>query len=132
MGYRSDAQLIFYCQEDDPNYPLLKLWVTENMQDELACMEEFTSQGCKGFTFNWSNVKWYPDYEDIKKIEDAMVRFVKVFDGGSTPTYVKREEGTPKFEYEFVRIGEEDDDIEVKSSRNSEYLIGVRRSIEWN
>lgn len=125
MGYRSDAQLLFYCQEDDPNYSLLKLWVDENMKDELGCMEKFESQGCKGFSFSWQSVKWYPDYEDIKRIEDAMVKFAGLFDDG-------HEEGTPDFEYEFIRLGENDDDVEVKGSSGCEYLIGVNRSIEWN
>ena len=104
---------------------MLKLWVHENMKDELAHMEDFRSNGCKGFVFDWESVKWYPDYEDIKKIEDAMEKFAELFDG-------VREEGMPDFSYEFIRLGENDDDTEVKQSTNCDYLIGVSRSIHWN
>ena len=125
MGYRSDARLLFYCDEGDMNYAALKLWVQENMADELENMEEFKHGQSKGFVFEWESVKWYEGYPDIDKIEDAIDRFAELFDA-------KREEGMPDFSYEFVRIGENDDDTEVRQSSNCDYLLHVSRSIQWN
>ena len=127
MGYRSDAQLLFYCDENDPNYAMLKLWVYENMQEELGYMEEFTRSGHKGFIFSWDNVKWYQGYDDVDRVEAAMKKFREVFDEQAI-----LEEGVPDFSYEFIRIGENDDDVEVRGSVRATSLIYVERSIEWN
>jgi hypothetical protein len=58
--------------------------------------------------------KWYPDYPDVMAWENLLIRAAEM--GLNT---------------EFVRIGEEDDDVEIRRDLPDEgdYLIGVSRSI---
>ena len=119
MGYRSDVVLVFYCASKDKDYPLLKLWVDENMKEELAYMRVVNNGEWKGFKFSWENVKWYDGYEDVERVRAAMQRFKEVFD----------EVDAPEFSYEFVRVGENEDDTELYRSRDAVGLMYVSREI---
>jgi hypothetical protein len=121
MGYRSDVVAVFYTQ--DPNeFPSIKLFIDENIP-EWCRGDEFMStfvgnHDIRGIKFTMSDVKWYPSYPDVKGFEDALDKFEKLSDGGD------------KWMWEFVRIGEETQDVEERWGDHSHNLLHVSRTIE--
>ena len=121
MGYRSNVMAVFYTY--DPNeYPPIKLFIDEHIP-EWCRGEEFMStfvgnHDLHGIKFTMSDVKWYPSYPDVKGFEDALDKFEKLSDGGD------------KWLWEFVRLGEEVEDVEECSCSESESFLYVVRSIE--
>lgn len=121
MGYRSDVMAVFYTQ--DPNeFPAIKLFIDENVP-EWCRGDEYMStfvgnHDLRGIKFAMSDVKWYPSYPDVKGFEDAIDKFEKLSDGGHA------------WLWEFVRLGEEVEDVEDRHSYQSDGLLHVVRSIE--
>lgn len=123
MGYRSDVKALFYVK-DAKHLPVLKLWLSEHFPKELeGCVSWFN----RGMVFEEECVKWYEDYDDVKAFHAAADKFIDmVNDFDSAP------EGsdTPLFCYEFIRIGENYEDIHAEyEGYNCEQLLGVNREI---
>ena len=120
MGYRSDVAIAMYAV-DEKDAPAIKLWIKENFPvpvwvDEPDNIRWFA----RGMIFSINGVKWYDDYEDIKAVHNALDAFEELF----------VEEGdTPEGAYEFIRIGEDDDDIAQRRIGNVEWLLNLERSI---
>tara|TARA_R110000787_G_scaffold270911_2_gene377964 strand:+ start:67 stop:432 length:366 start_codon:yes stop_codon:yes gene_type:complete len=121
MGYRSVVKIIFYTLEDK-DFPALKLWVDENIPDEFDFTES-SRDGYRVLCYDNDWVKWYDSFPEVAAMQKALDRFDQVFGEGKTPL---------EFAYEFIRMGEEDEDIERRSSDDLQNLITVRRSIEWS
>ena len=123
MGYRSDVVAVFYTY-DPIEYPAMKLFIDENVpevfrSDEyMYTFESNNGNNLRGVKFVMSGWKWYPSYPDIQGFEQAIEKFEKLSDGGD------------KWLWEFVRIGEEVEDVEEKSCAEAERLLYVVRSIE--
>lgn len=123
MGYRSDVVAVFYTQ--DPNeFPSIKLFIDENIP-EFFRGEEYMStfegdHDLRGIKFVMSDVKWYPSYPDVRDFENAIDKFEKLSDGGD------------KWLWEFVRLGEELEDVEDRGCSEDHNLIYVSRKIELN
>jgi hypothetical protein len=123
MGYRSDVMAVFYTY--DPNeYPAMKLFIDENIP-EFFRSEEYMRlfsggmpRHVQGIKFTMNGLKWYPSYPDVQAFEEAIRKFEKLSDGGD------------KWLWEFVRLGEEVEDVEERSCSESESLLYVVRSIE--
>ena len=122
MGYRSDVMAVFYTYE--PNeYPAMKLFIDENMPEVFKTdeyMRTFEGQNGKlfGVKFTMNGWKWYESYPEIQGFDETMRKFEELADEGS------------KWHWEFVRLGEEVEDVEERHSYNSENLIYVNRTIE--
>jgi len=135
MGYRSDVQAVFYTMEET-QYPLLKLFVTENFPEELAGgLEVINSKRYFGFQMSFESTKWYDDSPEVATFREFIERFVDV-----SPQYEeveKDEEGRPIAEpikhnywcYEFIRVGENYDDVQTDRSFNADGILYVNRSI---
>jgi hypothetical protein len=68
--------------------------------------------------FDIQDVKWYSGYGDVQAFETMLEEF-----GDEIPGYCT----------EFVRIGDESDDIEMRpTGDNNEYYLQVRREIDCN
>ena len=126
MGYRSDVMAVFYTY--DPNeYPAMKLFIDENVPEWFRgeyegneYMSTFeTAKGLRGIKFNIPSVKWYPSYPEVRQFEQALEKFKEL-----------SAEVDSKWCCEFVRVGEEVEDIEEHQSYNAENLIYVSRTIE--
>lgn len=128
MGYRSDIKIAFYLTEgahEKPQPPLpsaaLKLWVDENYPVGEA--EEWGAtieHGDDYVLLTYRDVKWYPNYEHPNKVMDALGLFSNTF---------RSDERDHRAQYEMLRIGEEDNDIEAERSSYSDYRLCVERSI---
>ena len=129
MGYRSAVEAVFYTR-DKEQAPLLKLYVDENFpkNGELReCLTPIKANNAWGYHFICEDVKWYDSYESIQAYRD----FARNFIG-----FAESKEGADaeqlSWAYEFVRLGEEANDIEEERSDDADGILSVRREIELN
>jgi len=121
MGYRSDGKIVFYALKQK-DHAAIKLWVDENFPKDDFDYEEREMNGRKIMEFSFSGWKWYESYPEVQAIEKAMNDFCALFDGENAAVEVAME---------FVRLGEEYEDIEIKQSGGSDCLLTVSRSINY-
>jgi hypothetical protein len=119
MGYRSDVKAIIYPLGGDQNlleYDKLKLLFNTTFQDVFTAWgEDYFSwdDNHRALIFDANSVKWYDSYPEVQKF----IKFLAdVHELG--------------YEYEFMRIGEEDDDVETDRTGDAEGYMYVSRSIE--
>ena len=123
MGYRSDVMAVFYTY-DPIEYPSIKLFIDENVPEVFRSDEymRLFSGGMpkrvQGIKFTMNGWKWYESYPEVQAFEQAIQKFEKLSDGGD------------KWLWEFVRLGEEVEDVEERSCAEAESLLYVVRSIE--
>lgn len=121
MGYRSSVAAVFYVNKEE-NFPVLKLWLDENfpMQDWEDNVRWFR----RGMVIEADYLKWYESYSDVKRYKDAEAAFIELCNNEL------RLENTPTFLYEFVRIGEDYDDVDVvREGICPEFLLEINRSV---
>jgi len=116
MGYRSDVGVVFYATLKDKE-GVVKLWLRENLPFDDWSEEDFEEID-DGYKFHVSDVKWYDGYPDIERFTEVKDKFVELFC-----------DKDPCAACESVRIGEEDDDVEVERVGDHEYRVTVSRSI---
>lgn len=121
MGYRSDIKAVFYTKHDD--FAVLKLWLDENFplkefKDDIRWIDR---PHCKGMMVELERVKWYDSYPDVRAFDKAAGKFIEMFCG---------ELGTEHhFAYEFIRIGEDYNDVEVDRDGDFDYILEVEQKI---
>ena len=119
MGYRSDVKALIYPQSGDQNlleYDKLKLLFNTTFKDvfEAWGKEYFEwDDEHRVLIFDANSVKWYDSYPEVEKF----VQFLTDVAGLD-------------YEYEFLRLGEEDDDIEDDRTGDANGFMYVSRSIE--
>jgi len=129
MGYRSVVEAVFYTR-DKEQAPLLKLYVDENFpkNEELReCLTPIKANSAWGYHFICEDVKWYESYTFVQEFNEfahAFVGFAESKEGADAKQL--------SWAYEFVRLGEEANDIEEERSDNAEFILSVRREIELN
>jgi hypothetical protein len=136
MSYRSDVQIVFYltqgCSGDlteangNPHpmltFPALKLWFEETYpikeaKDEWSVEVEY---GDDYILCIYTDVKWYSDFDHPNNVSTAFEKFSAAF---------RSDERDHRGQYEMVRIGENDDDINSDRSIYADCRIYVERSI---
>jgi hypothetical protein len=129
MGYRSNVMALIYPDVDQqdagqPQYEQLKVLMATTFK---AVSDEFESyvtwmDDDRVLKFDMEDVKWYPSYADVKMFIDMM----DMLNGND-------EEGIPGYCTEFVRIGEDSDDVEEQhSGDDNQWYLSVRRTIDCN
>ena len=119
MGYRSDVQALIYPPSGDQNlleYDKLKLLFNTTFQDVFTAWgEDYFSWDDKHrvLKFDANSVKWYDSYHEVQ----TLVKFLADVQGLG-------------YEYEFMRIGEDDDDVETDRTSDAEGFMYVSRTIE--
>ncbi len=148
MGYRSDVVAVFYTTSNPKNKEAhkrneakLKLFMKENFPQEwvkpewankdegLTMLENDTGTI---YEFQVSSVKWYEGYESVQKFDEFWDKFVALADGEGEDEDGDEGDEPPEWACEFVRLGENDDDVETKSSDEAEYVLQVSRTIDRN
>jgi hypothetical protein len=134
MGYRSEVDVVIYAPVDSSTpYGLLKLWFDENYPHAVATNEweaRITyDPESRGISVYYNDVKWYDTYEHPQQIEKVFDAIDRLLD---KEQLVESDEDTTPFEiaWEFVRLGEEDQDTEIRMSANADAVIAVNRSTE--
>ena len=122
MGYRSDVSAAFYVNTRfKEDWPTLKLFVDENFPEALKeSLRLVEGRYHVGYLFEEQHVKWYDSYPEV-------VAFTKFVDAYTT---LADGEGGPSWAYDFIRIGEDYEDIETVYSAGSDNVLSVVRSIE--
>ena len=128
MGYRSVVEAVFYTRKQE-EYPLLKLYVDENFpkcwrDEDIEYLKPIKASNAWGYHFIADNIKWYESYPEIQEFNEFVYKFLKLL--------AEDERARPTWAYEFVRLGEEANDIEEERSDNADFILSVRREIELN
>jgi hypothetical protein len=116
MGYRSDVVLVMY-PEDPKDMPALKLFASENIPDKFEEVKRDAPGIPVYLRWRWDNVKWYEEFPEVDAVEDIMHRWEDLF---------WRDDGY-HYHYEFIRIGEELEDIESRGTETN--ILYVARTI---
>ena len=123
MGYRSEVTAIFYCHNQD-DYPSMKLFIDENIGGTFEeDITEEESNNRKYIKFYLEDVKWYDSYSDVIQFNKFIKAFVELADD---------DESKLTWAYEFVRFGEELNDIEVTESDGADNVLHVYRGVDLN
>jgi hypothetical protein len=141
MGYRSDVVALIYPDPPDDVddaasqalYDQLKVLMATTFKDTIdgtAGVDGFAGymtwmDDARVLKFSLESVKWYDGYADVQMFEGML----NAFKG-----YIDDDDSNIKgYCTEFVRIGEESDDIEEHhTGENNQYYLQVRRSIDCN
>ena len=121
MGYRSDVRALIYPANGDTNlleYDKLKLLMNTTFKDVFeAWGEEYFSwlPNVRVLQFSANSIKWYDSFPEV-------ARFPKFLDEATDLGY----------EYEFIRIGEDDTDTETVQTGDAQGFMYVSRTIEVN
>ena len=132
MGYRSNLMVLIYPDiknpsEEQPLYDQLKVLMGttfKQITEEYfgSCMTWMDSDHV--LKFDIPDVKWYPDYSHVQMFE----KMLGTFKGSGDD-----DEDITGYCTEFVRIGEDSDDVEeVHTGHNNHYYLSVRREIDCN
>ena len=119
MGYRSDVKALIYPQGGEHNllnYDKLKLIMNTTFKDvwDYWSDDYFKwDDKHRALVFDANSVKWYESYPEVAKFTQFLQQVHEL-----------------EYEFEFIRLGEEDDDVEADSSGDSEGYLYVSRSIE--
>ena len=134
MGYRSDVTIVMYPKRGK-DYPMLKLFVEENLPDKFEEHEEERSSakpapcGSSGkltyLLLEFDSIKWYEGYEDVDVYTRTFSMWEEWFKDKDDPD-------APLFHYEFMRIGEDMEDIVYDCSSDAEHILGVDRNAYIN
>jgi hypothetical protein len=120
MGYRSNVCIIFYARKPE-HYPVIKLFVEENFPAKEDGYELFTKtehpEKCM-LEYRAEDVKWYDSFNSVQDTEAFMDKFAEMFDSGDNEIIGA---------YEFIRTGEELEDIEERRSSYADYFLGISR-----
>ena len=133
MGYRSDVKIVFYLTkgtvdvpptEDNPLVPFaaLKFWFEETYPVKEA-KDEWEAEiryGNDYILLKYTDVKWYSSYEHVMAVEAVFGKFSDTF---------RSDELGHRAQYELLRIGEEDNDIERECSSYADHRLYVIREI---
>jgi hypothetical protein len=118
MGYRSDVKAVFYATPDKA--AAVKLFVDENFPEELAGnLRPIKNKYYVGYMFEDENVKWYDSYPEVVAFNAFVSNYLEL-----------AEQEEIKWAYEFVRVGEDSDDIEITQSDYADNQLCVSRCID--
>jgi hypothetical protein len=101
---------------------IVNLWLKQRIPDMhentgLNLLEYFEFEKDKA-VFSVEDWKWYPDYVEVKALENIFKEFADTFCTGEA-TYAM----------EFIRIGEDWTDVEAKRSGNYDCRLDLHRTI---
>jgi len=123
MGYRSDVTIVMYPKRKE-DFAALKLYVDENLPDQFEVHER--DEGDKYLMLELDSIKWYEGYEEVDVYTRAFSKWDTMFRDEAEP------DDEPLFHYEFVRIGEDYEDIVYDRSLDSDMILGVDRNAYVN
>ena len=119
MGYRSDVTIIAYpSKRHTGKFAALKLYVDENLPDKFEVVGEGDNRYLHCFI---GGVKWYEGYEEVQIYNKVFREWEEMF---ADPDASQAE---PIFHYEFLRIGEEYEDVEYQQSYGAYHALNLSR-----
>jgi hypothetical protein len=127
MGYRSDVTMIMYPSADHRDkFAALKLYVDENLPDEF----EVIGEGDRRYLHCYiDGVKWYDSYEEVSAYTKAFNEWDDMFADPDDPSAKEGLQADPIFHYEFMRIGEDYEDVEYHQSYGADHALNMSREV---
>lgn len=121
MGYRSDVMCIMYAARsdgtvDEAGMAFIKAWLKNRLNEDA--LDLFDLNDDYMVVFEVDGWKWYESYDDIAMLDKLFADFIEICD-----------EGDNNYHLEFIRIGEDYTDIEVRESNHCQGWLRVNRSI---
>lgn len=130
MGYRSDVTMIMYPSIGNADkFALLKLYVDENLPDQFEVREGSDGDDDRYLYCYIDGVKWYDSYEEVQKYTKAFNEWDEMFADPDDPIAKEGLRAEPIFQYEFMRIGEEYEDVEYHQSYGSDHALNLSREV---
>ena len=121
MGYRSDVTIVMYPKRKE-DFAALKLYVDENLPDQFEVHEDNNRiEGFRYLMLEFDSIKWYEGYEEVDVYTRAFSKWDTMFEDEYEP-----EQGSI-FHYEFVRLGEDYEDIVYDRSVDSDMILNIER-----
>jgi len=132
MGYRSDVTVIMYA--DTPEEQVM---VNEWVKVQLAKRTDVEEPGLRHRFYFMPNMvkfevegwKWYDSYEEIQWLEKLFEDYVEAFCSTLDNPTVKTLNDERTYAIEYVRVGENYDDVVFWEKGCSEGRIYVQRTI---
>jgi len=133
MGYRSDVTIVMYPKRTE-DFNMLKLYVDETFPDKFEVHgDDNRIEGFRYLMLEFDSVKWYEGYEGVDVYTRAFSEWDdKFFDESEEQDEDNAGNYAPIFHYEFMRIGEDYEDIVYDQSEGSEVILGVDRNAYVN
>jgi hypothetical protein len=127
MGYRSDVTMIMYPSADHRDkFAALKLYVDENLPDEF----EVIGEGDRRYLHCYiDGVKWYDSYEEVDTYSKLFSEWDELFADPDDPSAKKGWQADTIFQYEFLRIGEDYEDVEYHQSYGADHVLNMSREV---
>jgi hypothetical protein len=121
MGYESDVTIVMYPKRKE-GFAALKLYVDETFPDQFEVHEDNSHiEGFRYLVLDFYSVKWYEGYESVDVYTRAFSEWDTMFRDEYEP------ESGSLFHYEFVRIGEDYEDIVKDCSEYCDHILGIER-----
>ena len=130
MGYHSDVTIVMYPKRKE-DFAALKLYADETFPDKFEVHEvnfkySEREEGFQYLLLEIDSIKWYEGYEEVDVYTRAFSKWDTMFIDEYEP-----EQGSI-FHYEFVRIGEDYEDIVKDCSEYCDHILGVDRNAYVN
>ena len=127
MGYRSDVTIIMYPSADHRDkFAALKLYVDENLPDEFKVVGEGDRRYLHCYI---DGVKWYDSYEEVDTYSKLFSEWDEMFADPDDPSAKKGWQADTIFQYEFLRIGEDYEDVEYHQSYGADHALNMSREV---
>ena len=125
MGYRSDVTIVMYPKRKE-DFAALKLYADETFPDKFEVHEVNFKYSEREECFQYllleiDSIKWYEGYEEVDVYTRAFSKWDTMFIDEYEP-----EQGSI-FHYEFVRFGEDYEDIVYDRSVDSDMILNIER-----
>lgn len=125
MGYRSDVAIAFYTHKTEHN-GVVSLWLKSNFpyEDWNLITHEITEKNEPTYSFvlEVCGIKWYDDYPAVVRMNKLIEEFDELFCS----------EDNNIAACEFMRSGEEDDDIEHDRYGDVAWVLSIEKRINVN
>ena len=110
MGYRSEVKYVISFKDEEQRDLFCELVKQKGDEEMTKAVEELDKRE-RYLVASFDHVKWYPEYPDVKSHHALMAFSRVVFEDDAG--------------WRFVRIGEEDNDVEVFSDDPNDELWDV-------
>jgi hypothetical protein len=130
MGYRSSVTCIMYAvkvkgeEDTKAGQAIVNLWLRQRIPN----MKELTGLDLHSYfefekdkaVFKIEDWKWYPDYPEVKALENIFKEFADTFCG---------EQEDCAYAMEFIRFGEDWGDVEAQRRGNYDCRLDFHRTV---
>lgn len=128
MGYRSDIKVIMYATTYEKLGVLRVWWEGVKESGNEDALSGFRFEEGFGVVFEGESVKWYDSYADVQWAEHVFTEFCDTFINSDKARPLPPGVGCG-YGFEYIRVGENDDDVETLCDGDVQWHISLQRAI---